>query len=103
MSALMPLGPDPLIHNLRILAARLGWPEDAAKVCEAIATDYPGWVAHWQPGRPGRPPGFYALHPRHYHMEPHLYGADETELRAAIDGHQNCPAADPVTWPLYNL
>lgn len=45
--------PDPL-HNRRLIAERLGWPDGALDACLALEADFPRWSVYWTKG--GLPP-----------------------------------------------
>lgn len=74
----MPIGPDLLVHNLNILAARLGWPDEARDECQRIIAEFPGWSAHWYQGDL-KPRGFYANR-----ENLNAYGVTAAELREQI-------------------
>lgn len=85
---LLPPGPELVVANRRVMAARLDWPDGAVEACEQIDADHPGWSADYRHAYREWPAGFYAAHDNHSHLEPNLYGATPDELRAAIRAHR---------------
>lgn len=51
-----------ILHNRRVIADRLGWPEGALDACLALEEQYPRWGVFWTDGGPLRDsrPGYRA-------------------------------------------
>jgi prophage regulatory protein len=73
-------------NNRRILDERLNWPTGALETCEQVEQEHPEWSINYSSGggRTWSKAGFYAIRKAAWRPEPDLYGADATELEAAL-------------------
>lgn len=96
--SLAPIGPEMVENNIRIVAARLGWPDGVDQAVIDLITEYPAWVVTWCQSEygPRRIPGFYAWPDYDYSKTRTVYAKDPAALREVLE---LCPNYDRwSTW-----
>lgn len=83
MSDLHPIDDQLDLYNMRILAARVGWPAGRLRVCERLRRELPGWTVYWSSRLPART-GYFALRDHPDWGEPPAYGETPETLRRVV-------------------
>ncbi|WP_189337004.1 hypothetical protein [Actinoplanes ianthinogenes] len=94
-------GPDEnslLWPNRRVIAERLGWPDERLADCERLDHEHPGWSVTWWDSRHGEPAGFRARHRVRWRYFTHAAGVTEAELVAAMAEQDLLAAEQLAEW-----
>jgi hypothetical protein len=90
-------------RNRRVLAHRLGWPDEVLSTCERLDALHPDWSVWWYPAPGlGRPAGFCASMPDGESRrrasggweQPTVYGATPDQLEESIAAMEKTIAAE---------
>lgn len=90
-------------NNRRILAPRIGWPDEVLSECERLDALHPDWSAWWYPEPAAdRPAGYCASMPDGESQrrpsggweQPTVYGATPDELEAEMAAMEEALAAE---------
>lgn len=85
---LLPLGPELLPANRRLLAERLDWPAGAVDECERLDAEFPTWHVFYRHAAEEEPGGWYAHHEQVGCRGARRYGTTADELREKIREHR---------------
>ncbi|GAA4609754.1 hypothetical protein BJY16_007491 [Actinoplanes octamycinicus] len=85
-------------RNRRVIAERLGWPDERLGDCERLDREHLGWSVTWWDSRNGEAAGFRAQHRVRWRYFTYAAGGTEAELVAAMAEQDRLAAMQLAEW-----